>query len=87
MRNNITKKSFFRRFGWIAGVKMFLWWGEEVMKRMLQFRKVQVPKQMVRYTQNRFSLVLWCALSDRLCCIIEEKKQLKILTFYPWSFN
>lgn len=87
MKKSVNTKSFFRRFGWVAGLKVLFWWGEEVMKRMIRFRKVHLPMHMVRYSQDRFSLVFWCGLSDRLCCIVEEKESLKIHAFYPWSFN
>lgn len=87
MKRSGRPKSFFRRFGWVAGVKLLFWWGEEMMRQMLRFRTERVSIQMIRYTQDRFSLIFWCGLSERLCCFVEEKEAIKIYPFDPWSLN
>jgi hypothetical protein len=79
MKENTTfKKSLLLRFGLVAGFRIFLWKGEELVSK---FFFSPVPKrhdQRVRGTKDSFPASSWVLIGRKPCCMVLDGNRLEI---------
>jgi hypothetical protein len=77
MKENSTfKKSILLRFGLLAGFKIFLWRGEEIISRIFIMKKPAPQIHAVQATDDRFPPSSWILIGTRPCCMVLDEDQL-----------
>jgi hypothetical protein len=76
--NTALKKSLLLRFGLLAGFRVFLWKGEEIISRIFF---TPVPKrhvQQVRSVKDPFPASSWVLIGKKPCCMVLDGDRLEI---------
>lgn len=76
--NSTSKKSTLLKYGLLAGFKIFLWKGEEIISRMFISKKSPPQIQSVQRTDDRYPRSSWMLIANRPCCMGFNGNQLEI---------
>jgi len=79
MRENATiKKSTLLRFGLLAGFRIILWKGEEIVSRILFARLPKPAVHRMRSAGYPFPASKWSLAAGRPCCMALKDGRLEI---------
>ena len=82
MREKTTiKKSTLLRFGLLAGFRMFLWKGEEIVSRILFARMPKPAVLRMWRAGDPFPASKWSMAAGRPCCMALKDGRLEIHLF------
>jgi hypothetical protein len=76
--NTALKQSLLLRFGLLAGFRVFLWKGEEIISRIFF---APAPKRHVRRARSAkdpFPASSWALIGQKPCCMVLDGNRLEI---------
>jgi hypothetical protein len=88
MRENAThKKSLLLRFGLLAGFRVFLWKGEEIVSRIFFAPLPKPPVHRMRSTEDPFPASSWSMIGTKPCCMVLDGNRLEIHVLSDMTVN
>ncbi len=76
--NAAINKSVLLRFGLMAGFKVFLWKGEEIVSRIFFTRMPKPPVHRMRSEEAPFPASSWSLIGTKPCCMVLDGNRLEI---------